>query len=148
METSAFITQLQQFIAQHTIMVVAWVVLLVLVLVTFIKNVSNKVQVIDNTQAILLMNKQDGVLVDLRTDEEYKKGHIINSIHLLPSEIKNNQLRNIEKYKEMPVILACNTGINANASATLLVKQGFTKVYTLKEGIAGWKAANLPLVKR
>lgn len=148
METTTFITQLQQFIAQHTIMVVAWVVLLILVIVTLIKSATNKVQAIDNTQAILFVNKQDGVFIDLRTNEEYDKGHIVHSLHLLPSEIKNNQLRTIEKYKEVPVILTCNTGINANASAALLVKQGFTQVYTLKEGIAGWKAANLPLVKR
>ncbi|EJS87874.1 hypothetical protein AAUPMC_14900, partial [Pasteurella multocida subsp. multocida str. Anand1_cattle] len=47
-----------------------------------------------------------------------------------------------------PVILACATGMSAGASAELLSKQGFNRVYTLKEGITGWRSANLPLIKK
>lgn len=37
--------------------------------------------------------------------------------------------------------------MNAGASAELLVKQGFSQLL-LKDGISGWIAANLPLVKK
>ena len=39
-------------------------------------------------------------------------------------------------------------GVSAPASATLLAKQGFNRVFVLKEGISAWAAANLPLVKK
>ena len=39
-------------------------------------------------------------------------------------------------------------GVSASASATLLAKQGFNRVFVLKEGISAWAAANLPLVKK
>lgn len=53
-----------------------------------------------------------------------------------------------EQHKETPVILVCATGVTSSTSAEILAKQGFNHVYTLKEGLAGWRAANLPLVRK
>jgi rhodanese-related sulfurtransferase len=46
------------------------------------------------------------------------------------------------------VVVVDANGLTANASAEALFKQGFEKVYVLKEGMAGWRAANLPTVKK
>ncbi|EGV06041.1 rhodanese domain protein [Haemophilus pittmaniae HK 85] len=39
-------------------------------------------------------------------------------------------------------------GTLSNNSAESLAKQGFTQVYVLKDGLAAWAGANLPLVKK
>ena len=39
-------------------------------------------------------------------------------------------------------------GVSSATSAELLTKQGFEKVYVLKDGLAAWAGANLPLVKK
>ena len=39
-------------------------------------------------------------------------------------------------------------GVSSTTSAELLTKQGFEKVYVLKDGLAAWAGANLPLVKK
>ncbi|MGX2947693.1 rhodanese-like domain-containing protein [Frederiksenia canicola] len=148
MEQLTFAQQAQQFVANHTIMVVAWIALFVAVVINLYKGATSKISVVDNAKATLLINNEDGVVLDVRTDDEFKSGHIIDSVHVLPSDIKGNKLNNIEKYKERPVIVVDNNGLTAQGLANTLTKQGFAKVSALKEGIAGWRAANLPLVKK
>lgn len=143
-----FAQQLQQFVASNTIMVVAWVALFVAVIFNFYKGATSKFKVIENAQATQLINKEDGVIIDLRSDAEFSAGHIVNSLHILPSDIKANKVQTIEKYQDRPAILVDANGFTASSSANLLTKQGFNKVYVLKEGIAGWRAASLPLVKK
>lgn len=145
---ATFIQDLQQFAANHTLMVVTWVILFGAVLFNFYKGATDKFKVIENNEATLLINKEEGVVLDLRSDDEFKEGHIIDSVHLVPNDVKTGNIHSIDKYKEKPVILADTNGMTATSTASLLTKQGFTKVFVLKEGITGWKAASLPLVKR
>lgn len=147
MEQLTLTQQIQQFAANHTIMVVAWIVIFIAVIFNLYKSATNKIKVVTNTEATLLINKQDAIVIDVRTDDEFKVGHIIDSQHLLPSDIKSNKLNAIEKYKTRPVIIADSNGLSAQALANTLAKQGFD-AYALKEGIAGWRSANLPLVKK
>ncbi|MFD0966919.1 rhodanese-like domain-containing protein [Seminibacterium arietis] len=137
-----------EFAKNHTLMVIAWIAVFIMVVYTFFKSITTKVKTIDNTELVRIINSQDATVIDIRTVDEFERGHIINSIHLLPTEIKNNNVGKIEHHKEHPVVLVCATGMNANSSAELLAKQGFTQVYALKEGITGWCSSNLPLVKK
>lgn len=148
MEQLTFAEQLQQFVANHTIMVVAWIALVIAVVVNLYKGATSKFKIVDNAQATQLINKEDAVLVDVRSDDEFRHGHIIESLHLIPSDIKAKKIQSIEKHKEHAVIVVDANGLSASGLANELVKQGFNKVYVLKEGIAGWRAANLPLVKK
>lgn len=148
MEQLTFAQQLQQFVANHTIMVAAWVALFVAVLFNFYKGATNKFKVLTNAQATQLINKEEAVILDVRSDDEFRAGHIIESHHLIPSDIKSKKLSSIEKFKDRPVIVVDSNGLSAGNLANELGKQGFSKVYTLKEGIIGWKAANLPLAKK
>lgn len=147
MEQLTFAEQIQQFVANHTLMVVGWVALFIAVVFNLYKGATSNIKVVSNAEATQLINKQDGVVIDVRSDEEFKLGHIIDSHHLLPSEIKGNKLNTIEKYKTRPIIIADNNGLTAQSLANMLAKQGF-QAYALKEGIAGWRGANLPLVKK
>lgn len=87
-------------------------------------------------------------MIDTRSLEEFRAGHIIDSVNVLPSDIKGNKLNSVDKFKDRPVIVVDNNGLTAQGLANQLAKNGFAKVYALKEGIAGWRASNLPLVKK
>ncbi|MFC1095584.1 rhodanese-like domain-containing protein [Pasteurella multocida] len=143
-----FIPMAKAFAQNHTLMVLAWVMVFFMVIYTFVKDFTSKVKVVTNAEAVSLMNNEDAVVVDLRSIDEFERGHIINSMNILPAEIKKNNVGKIHHHKDTPVILACATGMSAGASAELLSKQGFNRVYTLKEGITGWRSANLPLIKK
>ncbi|MDP8051967.1 rhodanese-like domain-containing protein [Pasteurella atlantica] len=142
------IQEIQQFASNHTIMVIAWFALLVALIINFYQGLTSKFKIINNAQLTHLINKEEGVVLDLRSDDEFKAGHIIESIHILPSDIKGKNTQRIEKYKACPVILVCATGVTASTSAAILTKQGFEKVYVLKEGISAWSAEKLPLIKK
>lgn len=148
MEQLTFAQQLEQFFANHTLMVFAWVALLIAVIFSFYKSATQKYKIVDNAQATQLINKEEAVVVDLRSDEEFRAGHIIDSVHVLPSELKAAKTNQIDKYKERPLILVDTNGFTSGSVAAAVAKQGFSKVYVLKEGLAGWRAASLPTVKK
>ncbi|QLB14123.1 rhodanese-like domain-containing protein [Mannheimia granulomatis] len=148
MEQLTFAEQIQLFVANHTIMVFAWVALLGAVIFSFYKSATSKYKIVDNAQATQLINKEDGVVIDVRSDEEFRMGHIIDSIHILPSDLKANKIHQIEKYKDRPVIFVDTNGLSSAGLANVIAKQGFNKVYVLKEGMAGWRASSLPTVKK
>jgi rhodanese-related sulfurtransferase len=91
-----------------------------------------------------LVNHEKAVIVDIRDNVAYKSGHIINALSVPATSLDNT--KKLLRYQNQPVILVCNTGIDAIRSATLLQNQGFT-VYTLAGGIKAWTDSNLPLVK-
>ena len=137
-----------EFAQRHTLLTVSWFAIFAMVIYTFFKSATEKFKTIQHPEAIRLINNEDAVVIDLRTLDEFQRGHIIDSINLLPSDIKNANLGKIEQHKEKPLILVDLNGVNAPASAALLTKQGFSKVYVLKEGISAWMGANLPIVKK
>lgn len=126
---------------------IAWVALLVAVLFTTFKGLMSKVKVITRGEATRLINKEDAVVVDLRQRDDFRKGHIAGSINLLPSDIKANNVGELEKHKAQPIIVVDGSGMQAQEPASALNKAGFEKVFVLKEGIAGWSGENLPLVR-
>lgn len=147
MEQLTFAQQVQLFASNHSIMVIAWIALFIAVIINIYKGATSKFKVVDHAQATMLVNSQDAVILDVRSDDEFRKGHIINSVHILPNEIKTAKTQSIEKYKTRAVIITDNNGLIAQGLANALSKQGFSKVYALKDGIMGWRGANLPLVK-
>lgn len=139
--------EIMQFISQHPILSLAWVLLFGAVVFTSFKNSLSKVKEVTRGEATRLINKEDAVVVDIRTREDYRKGHIANSINLIPSDIKNGNLGELEKHKTQPIIVVCTMGTTSRASADMLSKAGFERVFTLKEGISGWSGENLPLAR-
>lgn len=139
--------EIMQFISRHPILSLAWVGLLAAVLFMTFKGLTSKVKVITRGEATRLINKEDAVIVDVRSRDDFRKGHIANSLNILPADIKSSNFGELEKHKVQPVIVVCGNGVSSQDSAVLLTKAGFEKVTLLKEGIAGWSGENLPLVR-
>jgi rhodanese-related sulfurtransferase len=96
-------------------------------------------------EVIRLMN-QGATLLDMRAQQEYQQGHISGARHFDLQQLPNagDALR---KYKEKALIVYCDRGGGAAAAVRSLTKQGFTKVFNLRGGIAAWRAENLPLAR-
>ncbi|CAH6636320.1 MULTISPECIES: rhodanese-like domain-containing protein [Pseudocitrobacter] len=139
--------EIMQFVSRHPVLSIAWIALLVAVLFTTFKGLASKVKVITRGEATRLINKEDAVVVDLRQRDDFRKGHIAGSVNLLPAEVKANNVGELDKHKNKPVIVTDASGMQAQESANALLKAGFEQVYVLKEGIAGWSGENLPLVR-
>ncbi|MDO8464462.1 MAG: rhodanese-like domain-containing protein [Gallionella sp.] len=100
----------------------------------------------DCTVALQLINHKNALVLDVRNDEEYKAGHILNSMQI-PLGKLNERIGELEKYKEQPIVLVCRSGNRSVAACTMLGKSGFSQVYNLTGGIIAWQKANLPLRK-
>ncbi|MFC3396881.1 rhodanese-like domain-containing protein [Brenneria rubrifaciens] len=139
--------EIMPFISKHPVLSVAWVALLVAVIVLTVKSKLSKVKDVVRSEAIQLINKEDAVVVDIRNRDDYRRGHIANAFNLLPNDIKNGSVGELEKHKSQPVIVVCANGLSAREAANNLLKAGFERVVVLKDGLAGWSGENLPLVR-
>jgi len=96
--------------------------------------------------ATTLINRNDAVVLDVRTDKEFNEGHIINSIHIPQADIKA-RIKELEKHKDKPIIVSCRSGQRSGQVCGTLKKQGFDNIYNLAGGVGAWQSANFPLTK-
>ena len=136
-----------EFFKANHMLSLAWVGLFIALIVSVIKSGMSKVKNIPHQDAILLMNKEEAKVIDVRAQDDFKKGHIVGAVNIPLADIKNNQIASLEKYKARPIILVCNAGMTSSQAAQLMVKQGFENVNNLKGGMGDWQAANLPVKK-
>jgi rhodanese-related sulfurtransferase len=98
-------------------------------------------------QAISLVNAEDGIFLDLRDGGEFKKGHIVDALHIPAGKLAERQ-HELEAYRDKPVILVCKMGQQAGGAAKQLRASGFDKVYKMAGGMLEWSNLQLPTVSR
>ncbi len=98
------------------------------------------------SDAVQLINKHDAVVVDIREPDEFAVAHVINSRNVPLKEL-DARVKELARFKEKPVIVACDTGNRSRGGAAALRKLGFTQVYTLAGGLGAWQQAGLPTEK-
>ena len=96
--------------------------------------------------AVMLINRKDAVVLDVRDDSDYAAGHITNARHIPEKQI-DARIKELEKFKSKPLIVSCATGRRSSAVAESLRKQGFADVVALRGGIGAWLQAGMPLDK-
>lgn len=77
--------------------------------------------------------KDKVLLIDVRSPEEYKAGHIQHAININIDGFED-RIGEIEDLKEFPIILYCNSGKKSGEVAEILVNNGFKNV-TNAEGV-------------
>ncbi|MCR4300840.1 MAG: rhodanese-like domain-containing protein [Sulfuricaulis sp.] len=97
-------------------------------------------------QTVQLLNRENGVVVDVCEPKEFSIGHIPNALNLPLSSLKN-RLPDLVKYKDKPIIVSCRSGNRSLKGAVILRKHGFATVYNLAGGLQGWERDNLPVEK-
>ncbi len=139
--------QLTEFVTAHLALSVLFVGLLVLLIVTEFRRVSGGVSDLSTLEVTQLLNHKHAVLVDVREEQEYQQGHIVNAIHIPLGKI-DEQSKKLEKYKKRPIITYCRTGQRSSSACSRLHKQGYETVYNLRGGITAWQKDNLPLTTK
>jgi rhodanese-related sulfurtransferase len=135
--------QLNEFVTNHSLLVMAFVVLLAILVGSELKRRISGVRQVTPGEATRLLNHENAIMVDTRADKEYRNGHIVNAIHL---PIKDQGLDDrLDKYRDRPLIVYCNSGQDSAKLCGILRKQGFESVYNLKGGVQAWQRTELPL---
>jgi rhodanese-related sulfurtransferase len=83
-----------------------------------------------------MQEEKDFVLVDVRTPDEYRTGHIRGAVNIPIGEIEKAP-QYLSRNKE--IILYCKSGPWSRQAYTILKKEGYSNLKVLANGIVGWK---------
>jgi len=101
---------------------------------------------IDAKQAIELLHSDDNVtLLDVRTIQEYKEGHLRNAT-LIPLQALEQNLGMLKQDKGKKIIVYCRSGNRSISASRILEKNGFIP-FNVKGGIIALLEAKVEIVK-
>lgn len=90
---------------------------------------------IKGDEAVKIIEKEEGILLlDVRTEDEYKASHIENGVNI-PLEEVESRISEFEEYKDKPVLVYCRVGKRSAEASEILFKNGFTNVSNMEDGV-------------
>ena len=101
---------------------------------------------VNTLAATQLINRSDALVVDLRSTEDYAKGHILGAKNIPLADLER-RAGELDKHKSKPLILHCGDGNRAGGGVAALRKKGFDSVHNLAGGYTAWQQAGLPVEK-
>ncbi len=101
---------------------------------------------VEPTEAVLLINREKAVLIDVCEPAEYAQGHAMGSKNIPLGQLES-QLPLLVKNKSLPVILVCQVGGRASRAAAQAKKLGYERAQALSGGLKAWREASLPVEK-
>ena len=140
--------QFIEFLANHPMLSAAWVGIFLAIVVTSIRIKLSPIKQLSPQELTLAVNREDGIVLDIRAEKDFKASHIIDAKHITTEKVNNSDFVALEKYKDKPIIVVCAAGITAAKVANQLYKAGFNKACLLKGGMNAWTGAGLPVVKK
>ncbi|MBI1751353.1 MAG: hypothetical protein HY014_07720 [Acidobacteria bacterium] len=102
--------------------------------------------VLDAIQVDELMTGSGALVVDLRSAEAFRHGHIRGSLHV-PFHELGGRLARPDPRARRPLILVDDTDELAHRAFDELTGRGFDWMYVLKGGMRAWQRANRPVVR-
>ncbi|MDF1654506.1 MAG: rhodanese-like domain-containing protein [Coxiellaceae bacterium] len=136
--------QVLPFIAKHWALCAAFVVVLLMILLEEGKSRGRGGGQVNPEGAVNLMNREEAVVLDLRSKQAFQKGHMVGAINIAKADVEIS-LKKLQKHQDKPLIVVCDRGNDSNRIALRLRREGFKKPLVLAGGIEAWKAAKLPL---
>lgn len=138
--------RIPEFIGNHLFLVSLFVALLALLLWNLFGDALSGVAQLAPAEVTLLLNRENALLLDVRTAAEFGDGHILGAVNMPAAEIETRQ-KELERYRDRPVVACCANGTHSTRVVRALRLQGIGKVHCLKGGLAAWRAAGLPLTR-
>jgi len=136
--------RLFEFVVNHYILVSLFVALLLALLYVESRRGGARISA---TAAVLLLNRGEAVVLDIRDRKEFNEGRITGSLNIPLASLKS-RVTELEKYRDKQIIVADKMGQHSAMAVKMLKEEGFDKVVRLSGGIADWRENKLPLVKK
>jgi rhodanese-related sulfurtransferase len=97
-------------------------------------------------QVTQLINRGKTTIVDVRTADEFAKGHLRDAKNIPLADL-TARIGELEKSKARSVVVVCQSGVRADKAVRQLAKAGYEDVVSLDGGLSAWQAAGLPVAK-
>ena len=101
---------------------------------------------VSTLEATQLMNRQDALVLDVREPARYAEGHILGARNLPLADLAK-RAGELEKFKNRPVIVACDSGSASQRAVRELKARGFANAVSLSGGFRAWLQGGLPMEK-
>lgn len=135
------------FFTQHWILSTIFTLLAIALLINEWRARTFGMKAVSPQELVVLLNHSNAALIDIRSGEQFMKGHILGAQNIREKEVAD-RLSSLNKFKSKPMILICAAGLDAPKLYSLLTKEGFTQLYYLAGGMAAWQANGLPVVNK
>ncbi len=132
-----------EFLVDHWVLSGLWLALATMLLAYLNSKMATS---LSPHQAVALVNKENGLVLDVRERKEFDKGHIVDAVNIPLAKLAERAVE-LEKHKDHPVIVVCQFGQHAGEAVKLLQSKGFARANRMAGGLSEWQAQNLPLVK-
>jgi rhodanese-related sulfurtransferase len=96
--------------------------------------------------AVLLINRERAVIVDVREPDEYAAGHLPGARNVPLAQLEQ-RLPELVKNKGLPLVMVCGSGGRAGRAVPIAKRLGYSQAQVLAGGLKAWKEANLPVDK-
>lgn len=110
------------------------------------QNNATTANLISADSLIEMLKSEHGILLDVRTPQEFAEGHLPGAINIdflnagFPAALDT-----LDKKRQYEVY--CRSGRRSAESAEMMFKKGFKKVYDLEGGILKWQEKGFEVVK-
>lgn len=95
------------------------------------RNINND---ISYKTAIKVLKQDDGILLDVRSKQEYEEEHLPGAINISLYDLEKN-IKQIILDKTKTIVVYCASGSRSKQAQSLLEQLGYENVYNLKGGI-------------
>ena len=116
----------------------------------FLKLVQDAKQRVKETNVPDVKRRIDGgekmILVDVREDNEWAKGHLPGAVHMGKGVIERDVEQRVPD-TATKLVLYCGGGFRSALVADNLQKMGYTNVESMDGGWRGWTEAGLPIAR-
>lgn len=101
---------------------------------------------VGTAEAVMLINREKGVLIDVSEPAEYAAGHPAGARNVPLAQLTG--AKELPSNKALPIILVCASGARASRAAGQLRKAGYERAVAIQGGLAAWREASLPVEKK
>lgn len=145
------------FINNNSLLFSAWVSVAVLLILLELRTKFFGPNSLSSKELTQLINTDNSILYDIRSSQEYNKGHITSAVNILPTDTsENNNIKILSdkinsldvNSKSKIVMLVCKDGLRSNKYAQKIKSQGIKNISYLNGGMATWLADGLPVVEK
>ena len=98
---------------------------------------------IGTAEAVRLINREKGVLIDVAEPAEFAAGHAAGARNAPLGQLEGHKA--LPTNKTLPILLMCPTGSRSGRAAVMLRKAGYDKAAVVAGGTAAWREASLPI---
>jgi len=101
---------------------------------------------VTSSEAAQFIQNEQPIILDVRTPNEYKRGHLPNSI-LIPVQELQNRYKELGTDQDREILIYCATGNRSTVASKILIDKGFKHIVNMRGGIYDWSKNNYPVVR-